>query len=88
MGEVTMLERVRTSNRAFLRFLEVASDLAPFDKMALLHTHASENQLADLREKTRYLYPTDQQPLMVEMTPTLGTHLGPNGLGIAGITRN
>jgi len=88
MGQVQMLERVRTSGKAFLRFLEVASELAPFERMTLLHTHAEKSRLDELYEKTRYLFPGGQSPLMVEITPALGVHLGPKGLGIAGITKN
>ena len=76
---------MRTSGKAFHRFLEVASELAPFERMTLLHTHAEKRRLDELYEKTRYLFPEGQSPLMVEITPTLGVHLGPKGLGIAGI---
>lgn len=88
MGQVQMLEKVRTASKAFLRFLEVASELAPFEKMTLLHTHAEQSRLDELCERTRYLFPEGQSPLMVEINPALGVHLGPRGLGIAGITKN
>lgn len=81
-GEVEMLERVRSSKRALNRFLELVSELAPFEDIALLHTH-SLDQLDYFRERTHFLVPEGYQAPAVELTPALGVHIGPGGLGLA-----
>ncbi len=87
-GEVKMLEKVRTSKRALIRFLELAGELGPLENIALLHTHVSQQRIQEFQQQTRFLVPEGLEPLIVELTPALGAHLGPDGLGIACITRN
>ncbi|HSG18990.1 MAG TPA: DegV family protein [Anaerolineae bacterium] len=86
MGQVEMPERVRTSKRAMARLLELANGLGPLEDLALLHTHGSEEEIRAFREKTAFLNPEGPPPLAVELTPAIGAHLGPGGLGIACIT--
>ena len=88
MGDVKMLEKIRTSKRALNRFLELASELGPLENIALLHTHVGQQRLQEFQQQTRFLVPEGIEPLTVELTPALGAHLGPDGLGIACITRN
>lgn len=87
-GNVEMLERVRTSRRALDRFLNIVAELGVLERMALLHTHATDEELKIFREKTQFLVPVGETPLAVELTPALGAHLGPKGLGIACIVKN
>ena len=86
MGLVEMPERVRTSKRALERLLELAASLGPLEDLALLHTHASEEEIGAFREKTAFLDPEGPPPLAVELTPAIGAHLGPGGLGVACVT--
>jgi DegV family protein with EDD domain len=88
MSDVKMLEKVRTSRRALNRFLELASELGPLENISLLHTHVGRQRLQEFQQQTRFLVPEGIEPLIVELTPALGAHLGPDGLGIACITRN
>ncbi len=81
-GEVEMLDKVRTSKRALDRFIEHISDLAPFEDASLLHTHATD-KLDTFRQRTQFLIPGDQRAPAVELTPALGVHIGPGGVGIA-----
>jgi DegV family protein with EDD domain len=81
-GEVEMLDKVRTSKRALDRFIEHISDLAPFEDVSLLHTHATD-KLDTFRQRTQFLIPGDQKAPAVELTPALGVHIGPGGVGIA-----
>jgi DegV family protein with EDD domain len=87
-SDVKMLEKVRTSRRALNRFLELASELGPLENISLLHTHVGRQRLQEFQQQTRFLVPEGIEPLIVELTPALGAHLGPDGLGIACITRN
>ncbi len=86
MGNVEMVEMVRTSKRALSRFLELVTELGPLENVALLHTHASQEQLDVFRQQTQFLIPEGLTPLAVELTPAIGAHLGPGGLGIACVT--
>ncbi len=86
MGQVEIPERVRTSKRALERLLELAANLGKLEDLALLHTHASDEEIRAFRERTAFLNPEGPPPLAVELTPAIGAHLGPGGLGIACVT--
>ncbi|MGB3713737.1 MAG: DegV family protein [Candidatus Promineifilaceae bacterium] len=81
-ADIEMLDKVRTSKKALNRFVELVSEYAPFEDIALLHTH-SLDKLDSFRERVRFLIPEGQTAPAVELTPALGVHIGPGGLGIA-----
>ncbi|MCI0574755.1 MAG: DegV family protein [Chloroflexi bacterium] len=81
-SEVEMMEKVRTSRRAVERMIELVEALGPLEHLALLHTHAA-GKLDEFREQTRHLFPAGSNPLAVEVTPAIGAHVGPGGLGLA-----
>ena len=81
-ADIEMLEKVRTSKKALNRFVELVSELAPFEDVALLHTH-SLDRLDSFRERVQFLIPEGQSAPAVELTPALGVHIGPGGVGIA-----
>lgn len=85
LGEVTIEERIRTRKRAVNHLLERARALAPVQALGLLHIRGQDDLVA-FREQTRFLYPDDQTPPESEVTPAIGAHVGPGGLGIAFIT--
>jgi DegV family protein with EDD domain len=84
-GQVEMREKIRTSKRAMTQMIQYAAELGPLESIALLHTHAID-KLEMFRQQTKHLYPSDETPLAVEVTPAIGAHVGPGGLGIACIT--
>lgn len=84
-GEVTSLEKVRTHSRAVSQLIQHVTDLAPLQEIALLHTSNPEGA-AKLREQARHLLPAGDEPVAVEVTPTIGSHVGPGALGFAVIT--
>jgi DegV family protein with EDD domain len=88
LGEVDMLDKVRSSKRALQRFLALAVELGPLEELSLLQIGASNEKIDSLRRQTEFLVPAGQTPLEVELTPALGAHIGPGGLGIACITAN
>lgn len=82
-GEFDM-ERVRTRNGASARLLELLTQLAPFEKLTLVHTHAPDK--AELfHQKALHLFPDAQQPMVAEVTPVIGTHIGPGAAGFVAI---
>jgi DegV family protein with EDD domain len=84
-GEVQMRDKIRTSKKALAQMIQYAAELGRLESFALLHTHAPE-KLDDFRQQTQHLYAADYKPLAVEVTPAIGAHVGPGGLGIACIT--
>ena len=78
-GQAGLL-KVRTTSRAVERLISLATKLMPLEKLALIHTHAADHADA-LWQRARYLLPEDQEPLSVEVTPVIGTHVGPGAVG-------
>ena len=79
-GEATG-ERVRTRERAIQRLIQFASELGPLEQLALVHTHASQ-EAQDLYYRAKHLFSNQEEPLSVDVTPVLGTHVGPGAVGL------
>ena len=78
-------ERVRTRERAMKRVIQFVSELGPLEQLALVHTNASQ-EAQDLYHRTTHLFPNQKEPLSVDVTPILGTNIGPGVVGFACIT--
>ncbi|MFP3896489.1 MAG: DegV family protein [Anaerolineales bacterium] len=77
------VQKVRTTDHATERLVDLLRDWAPLEKAALVHTHALE-RAEELREKTAHMLPEDT--LSVDITPIFGVHLGPGAVGFACVT--
>ena len=75
-------ERVRTRKRAWQRVTDLVNDLGPLEQLALVHTNAPE-AAEGLRQRARHLFPEDQAPLSVDVTPVIGAHICPGAVGFA-----
>lgn len=81
---VSSVTRVRTAHRAFDALVALAHEAAPLDRLAVMHTSNLDgayrllDALADVRPP--------HETVIVEATPVLGVHVGPNGLGL-GVVR-
>jgi len=83
-GIVKLLDRVRTRGRSVQRLKELVHGLGPLESLAVLHTTAYDAAL-QLARDLAYLAPP---PIpIVEVTPVIGSHVGPNGLGLAAIVK-
>jgi len=76
------VEQVRTSKRAFRRLIGKLTDLHPLEELALVHTNAPE-KIEELRQRARHLFPEGKEPVTVNVTPVIGTHIGPGAAGFA-----
>jgi DegV family protein with EDD domain len=74
-------ERVRTNNGAYKRMLDILQEMAPFEKVALVHTHAADKAAA-LRREAAHLLP-EEELHSVDITPVLGANIGPGAVGFA-----
>jgi DegV family protein with EDD domain len=77
-------ERVRTTNGAFSRLESLLTERAPFERVALVHTHASE-QAELLKQRVKHLLPRGELT-SVDITPVIGAHIGPGAVGFACIS--
>ena len=82
-GEVEM-ERVRTRTRAIERVIELVEELGPLEELTLVHTHAPDKGEI-LWRKAQDLFPTEGAPLSAEVTPVIGSHIGPRAVGFVAI---
>ena len=86
MGQVSSAARVRTKDRAFDQLVRMICEAAPLDRLAVMHSNNLEHAqklldaIADIR-------PAHEVP-MVDVTPVLGVHVGPRGIGVAVQRRN
>jgi DegV family protein with EDD domain len=74
------MERIRTHARVFERLVDMAQEWGPLEDLAVIHTNCLE-RAEDIRQRIRHLLP--QEEIWIgEATPAIGTHVGPNGIGL------
>jgi DegV family protein with EDD domain len=81
-GVVARIGQVRTRAQGVQRLFENIQNWQPLERLAILHTNA-ETAARQLLEDL-HLNLT-KPPLVVNVTTVIGTHVGPNGLGIAAV---
>jgi len=75
-------ERVRTRDRALKRLIEMLTAVGKIEQVAIVHTHALPEHIANLRAMAGGLLPSKE--IMIEdITPVIGVHIGPGALGFA-----
>ena len=77
-GTVDNLGAVRTTKRANARLMEILREVKGIQRLAILHTNAEERARKFLADFAPVL-PT--KTLVVNVTPVIGAHLGPKGVG-------
>lgn len=83
-SKVVNIGAVRTTRVANKRVLEMLNEVGPLAQLAVLHTNAEERARQFLADAGPDL---PAPPLIINVTPAIGTHLGPNGLGFAAVKR-
>jgi len=77
-------EKVRTREKAMKRVIEMLETVSPFERVALVHTHAQE-RVQELKKAAAHRLPGGD--LMTEdITPVIGAHLGPGAYGFTVIS--
>jgi DegV family protein with EDD domain len=80
-GQILPLDRVRTIRRAMTRLVELTEALAPVESLAILHSDWPAGA-DELRRRLSHI--GSNEPLLtVDVTPVLGVHVGPRGIGVA-----
>jgi DegV family protein with EDD domain len=80
-GEAHPVERPRNRERAMRRLVELAQDLAPVRRLAVIYSTDPE-QMDALKQDLTGLLPADQI-IEARFGSTLGTYIGPDALGVA-----
>jgi DegV family protein with EDD domain len=80
-GEVTSLLRVRTAQRRFEALVNLAHKAAPLERLAVMHTN-NLGEAHRLAEALADIWPAGKPPF-IDVTPVIGVHVGPQGLGLA-----
>lgn len=87
-GEVKAIGAVRTTSQAHERMSKFLLEGNSLERLAILHTGAegrAREFLNELMQRASQSVPRDI--LMVNVTTVIGTHVGPNGLGIAAVRK-
>ena len=82
-GQPSVL-RVRTEAKALDQVRSLLQDRAPFEKVALVHTHAPEK--AQRLQALCSDLVTQDRLLSVDITPVIGANIGPGAVGFAVIS--
>lgn len=82
-GHVDM-ERVRTAKRSLDRVIELVEELGALQDLVLVHTHAAERAQA-LQPRTKHLFPEGASTFSAEVTPVIGSHIGPGAVGFIAV---
>jgi DegV family protein with EDD domain len=81
-NHVSRMEIARTKTKAFEKVLHTAEEKIPYaEKFGITHA-AVPDQVDTLIRKLKTLFPSMPEPLVSEVTPALGTHVGPGALCI------
>lgn len=79
-GDVKSIGRVRAWSRAVARLRELTLAQAPLYRLAILHV-ANQSGAEQFLDSIQDVAPSDT--LVIETTPTVGTHIGPGAIGVA-----
>ena len=74
-------EGVRTRERATERLVQVLNEIGPLEQAGIIHSNAPD-RVDDLLHKAGPLLPPGEIPV-VDITPVIGVHTGPNAVGFA-----
>jgi DegV family protein with EDD domain len=78
---ISTVVKVRTKAAAERRLIDWLTKLSPLKRVALVHAHAPK-MAANLLDKVAHLIPSGAVP-SAEITPVIGTHVGPGAVGFA-----
>mgnify|MGYP001339340508 CR=1 FL=1 len=80
-GEVHPLGKERTRRKGIAKLLSTCNEFAPLAGVAVMYSTSSDEAHA-LAKDLSELMEGDQEPMVLQFGPTLGTYVGPDALGI------
>ncbi len=78
-SEINSIARVRTFGKAIEKLVELAGADAPLDKLVLLHANNLEGA-QEIKNRLGNIAPAETY--IINVTPAIGTHIGPKALGV------
>jgi DegV family protein with EDD domain len=82
LGEISLVDRMRTSSRQVEVLRKLALQQAPLEWIGVAHTRAAV-KAAQLASVLKELFHWDEDLWVEEATPVLGVHVGPGALAFA-----
>lgn len=83
-SDIKAVARVRTFSKAIDKLIELVQAEAPLDRLAILHA----NNLEDAQEmQQRLSQVTPAETFIINITPVIGTHIGPGAVGVATVRK-
>ena len=83
-GIIEKISLIRTRRKGIDKLDSLARSWGPLERMAVLHSNLPD-EAATVAEQLRNLSSTP--PLIVDVTTVIGTHVGPNGIGLVGLCK-
>jgi DegV family protein with EDD domain len=83
-SEVKAIARVRTFSKAVDKLIELIQEQAPLDRLALLHVNNSEGA-QEMKNRLGDIAPAET--FIINVTPVIGTHIGPGALGVTTVSK-
>jgi len=83
-GQARRIEDVRTRRKGFERLLNFLKSHGPLERLAILHSNAEDEAKKFLEAYSNNL---KEDLIIVNVTTTIGTHVGPKGLGFAAVLK-
>lgn len=84
-GLVHSLGESRTYQKGLARLKQFLLGIGPIERLAILHSNAEEQAQRFIAELPERLL---KNPLIVNVTTVIGTHVGPNGIGFVAVTES
>jgi DegV family protein with EDD domain len=81
-GDVLSLGEARTYRKGVLRLKEMLGKFGPLERLAILHTNAEKEAREFLHSLVSSL---PANPILVNVTTVIGSHVGPHGLGFVAL---
>jgi DegV family protein with EDD domain len=78
------LERVITFKNSIKRIISILEEIKPLEQVAYLHT-AAQDRLNEFKDQTAQFIPPGFSPITGEVTPVIGVHVGPGGIGLVAV---
>jgi DegV family protein with EDD domain len=75
----------RTSKGSIRHLIDILQSLGPLQSLAIVHTHALD-KVELLFAESRQYFPDPKHFYVVDVTPVLGSHLGPSVVGFVAVT--
>jgi DegV family protein with EDD domain len=82
-GEVLSRGKTRTRRKGITQLKQMIEGFGPLERLAILHSNAEADAHALLESLDIQI---DTSALTINVTPAIGVHVGPNGLGVAAVT--